>query len=129
MRVESLKKLKNATNPTELERNSHNPQLALRSKSRIVFEEKMRIDQLLNKLCLVKTRSIAKKACDKDLVKINDKIAKSSSNVNAGDIIEYQLYGFQSKFRILEIPLGNVSKNNAAGFYEMLGRKKLEVFF
>ena len=87
----------------------------------------MRIDQLLNKLCLVKSRSIAKKACDKNLVKINDKIAKSSSNVNAGDVIEYQLYGFQNKFRLLEIPQGNVSKNNAAGFYEMLERGKLEI--
>ncbi|HHE38385.1 MAG TPA: RNA-binding protein [Candidatus Cloacimonetes bacterium] len=87
----------------------------------------MRIDQLLNKLCLVKSRSIAKKACDKNLVKINDKIAKSSSNVNAGDVIEYQLYGFQNKFRLLEIPQGNVSKNNAVGFYEMLERGKLEI--
>ena len=88
----------------------------------------MRIDQLLNKLCLVKTRSIAKKACDKNFVKINDKIAKSSSNVNAGDVVEYQLYGFQSKFRIVEIPVGNISKNIAAGFYEVLERNKLEAF-
>jgi len=87
----------------------------------------MRIDQLLNKLCLVKTRSIAKKACDKNLVKINDEIAKSSSNVNTGDIIEYQLYGFQNKIKILEVPAGNVSKNNAAKFYEMLERNKLKL--
>ena len=85
----------------------------------------MRIDQLLKKLCLVKTRSIAKKACDKNLVKINDKIAKASSNVNDGDIIKYQLYGYFNKIKILEIPKGNVSKENAPKFYEILEREKL----
>ncbi len=87
----------------------------------------MRIDQLLNKLCLVKTRSIAKKACDKNLVKINDKIAKASANVNDGDIIEYQLYGYFNKLRITTVPQGNVSKNNASEFYEILEREKLEL--
>ena len=87
----------------------------------------MRVDKLLNKICLVKTRSIAKKACDKKLVKINDKIAKASANVHDGDIIEYQLYGYFNKFRITIVPNGNVSKNNAPEFYEILERKKLEL--
>jgi ribosome-associated heat shock protein Hsp15 len=87
----------------------------------------MRIDQLLNKLCLVKTRSIAKKACDKNLVKINDKIAKASASVHDEDIIEYQLYGYFNKLRITTVPKGNVSKNNAPEFYKILERKKLEI--
>jgi ribosomal 50S subunit-recycling heat shock protein len=87
----------------------------------------MRIDLLLNKLCLVKTRTIAKKACDKDLVKVNDKIAKSSSKISENDVIEYRLYGYNNKIRITEIPKGNVSKNNALNFYEILERKKLEM--
>ena len=87
----------------------------------------MRVDLLLNKLCLVKTRTIAKKACDKDLVKINDKIAKSSSKINDGDEIEYQLYGYNNKIKITEIPKGNVSKNNALNFYEILEREKMEI--
>ena len=49
----------------------------------------MRVDQLLNKLCLVKTRSIAKRACDSNLVKINGKNAKSSSKVSENDVLEY----------------------------------------
>jgi ribosomal 50S subunit-recycling heat shock protein len=87
----------------------------------------MRIDLLLNKLCLVKTRTIAKKACDKNLVKVNDKIAKSSSKINENDEIEYQLYGYYNKIKITEIPKGNVSKNNALNFYEILEREKLEM--
>ena len=87
----------------------------------------MRIDQLLKKLYLIKTRSIAKKACDKNLVKINDNIVKASMNVNDGDIIEYRLYGYFNKLRITNVPRGNVSKNNAPQYYEILGREKLEL--
>lgn len=87
----------------------------------------MRVDKLLNKLCLVKTRSIAKKACDKELVRINGKTAKASSTIVNEDIIEYELYGYLNKIRIIEVPKGNVSKDKAPEFYEILERKKLEL--
>ena len=86
----------------------------------------MRVDQLLNKLCLIKTRSIAKKAADKNLIKINGKIANASSNVLAGDLIEYELYGYYNKLKIVEVPKGNVSKVSAPTFYEFSEREKLE---
>ena len=53
----------------------------------------MRVDQLLNKLCLTKTRSIAKTACDKGLVSINGKTAKASAEVKDGDLVNFRLYG------------------------------------
>lgn len=87
----------------------------------------MRIDQLLNKLCLVKTRSIVKKACDSNLVKINDKIAKASASVNENDIIEIKLYGYNTIVKILTVPKGNVSKVKAPEYYEMLERIKLDL--
>ena len=87
----------------------------------------MRVDQILNKLCLVKTRSIAKKACDKDLVKINGKIAKASANITDGDEIEYSLYGYRNLLKIKEVPQGNVSKVKAPSFYEFIEREKLEL--
>ena len=87
----------------------------------------MRVDQLLNKLCLVKTRSIAKKACDKNLVKINDKNAKASASVSDGDMIEYSLYGYKNLLKIIEVPKGNVSKTNAPKFYEFIEREKLDI--
>jgi ribosome-associated heat shock protein Hsp15 len=85
----------------------------------------MRVDQLLNKLCLVKTRSIAKKACDKNLVLINNKPAKASAKVEAGDVIEYSLYGYKNMLKINEVPKGNVSKSNAPQYYAFLKREKL----
>ncbi len=85
----------------------------------------MRIDQLMKKLMLVKSRSVAKKACELGLVKINDKICKASAEVRDNDIIEYEIYGYKSKVRILEIPKGNVSKKNAAKYYEFISKYKM----
>ena len=87
----------------------------------------MRIDQLLNKLCLIKTRSMAKKACDANLVKINGKLAKSSSNVFENDIIEFNIFGNYFKVNIKEIPKGNVAKNKTTEFYTLLEKYKMEL--
>lgn len=87
----------------------------------------MRVDKLLSKLCLVKTRSIAKNACDKKLIKINGKIAKASAMIVDNDIIDYELYGYFNKIKITEVPKGNVSKAKAPKFYEILERGKLEL--
>ncbi len=87
----------------------------------------MRIDQLLKKLCLIKTRSIAKNACDKNLVKINNKIAKASSTINESDVIEYEIYGYRNVIKIETIPTGNVSKAKAPEFYTIIERTKLDL--
>ena len=87
----------------------------------------MRIDKLLSKLCLIRTRSIAKNACDKKLVKINGKIAKASAMIVDNDIIDYELYGYINKIKIIEVPKGNVSKAKAPEFYEILERGKLQL--
>jgi ribosomal 50S subunit-recycling heat shock protein len=79
----------------------------------------MRIDLLLNKLCLAKTRSIAKNACDKNLVWLNGKHAKASHEVKAGDLIRLDLYGFSHELEIVEVPVGNVAKKDCANFYKL----------
>ena len=85
----------------------------------------MRIDQLLKKLMLIKSRSIAKKACDLGLVKINEKVCKAHSNVFENDIVEYNLYNIKTRVKILKIPKGNVSKKNAHKYYEIISRQSL----
>lgn len=85
----------------------------------------MRIDLLLNKLCLTKTRNIAKTACDKGLVSINGKLAKASATVNAMDVIELKLYGFIHELRVDRLPEGNVAKKDAASYYSLLKREPI----
>lgn len=91
------------------------------------LESGMRVDRILSKLCLIKTRSIAKKACDKNLVKINGKLAKASSEIVAGDMIEYSLSGYRNLLKIKEVPKGNIPKNLATDYYEFLEREKLDL--
>ncbi|MCB5271396.1 MAG: RNA-binding protein [Candidatus Cloacimonetes bacterium] len=86
----------------------------------------MRLDQLLNKLCFTKTRSIAKNACDKGLVSINGKTAKAAQNVLAEDIILLKLYGYAHEIKINSIPTGNVAKKDAGSYFEMLSREPLD---
>lgn len=86
----------------------------------------MRLDLLLNKLCLTKTRSIAKKASDKGLLLVNGKQAKASQEIKAGDLIHMKLYGFAWQFRITAIPTGNVAKKDAGDYYELISREALE---
>jgi ribosomal 50S subunit-recycling heat shock protein len=85
----------------------------------------MRLDLLLNKLCLTKTRSIAKNACDKNLVSIGGKHAKASAIVKAGDVIIFRLYGAEHEIKIISIPTGNVAKKDSTQYYEMLRRDEL----
>ncbi|MFO7660918.1 MAG: S4 domain-containing protein [Candidatus Cloacimonadaceae bacterium] len=86
----------------------------------------MRIDLLLNKICLTKTRSIAKNACDKNLVQINGKTAKASQEVKAGDLIRLDLYGFRHLLEIVEVPVGNVAKKDATKYYKLTEKSPLE---
>ena len=86
----------------------------------------MRIDILLNKLCLVKSRNIAKKACDHNLVFINNHPAKASSEVKDDDLLEYSIYGYKTKLKLTKIPQGNVSKKNSAEYFELISREKIE---
>jgi ribosomal 50S subunit-recycling heat shock protein len=83
----------------------------------------MRVDQLLNKLCLFKTRSMAKRACDLNLVSINGSVAKASAIVQAEDEVRYTAFNWQYTVKIKEVPAGNVSKANASQYYELLKKK------
>jgi len=85
----------------------------------------MRIDVLLDKLCIVKHRSIAKKACDKGLVLLNGSDVKPSKKVHEGDLIKVTLYGFILECEITEIPKGNIGKSEVQNYYKLLVKNKI----
>ena len=47
----------------------------------------MRLDKYLKVSRIIKRRTVAKEACEKGLVEINGKLAKSSSEVKVGDVL------------------------------------------
>ncbi len=86
----------------------------------------MRIDQYLNKICIIKTRNIANKACHKHLILINNQPAKASSKVKENDEISVSLNGYKTVVKVEKIPSGNVSKKSAMEYYQLISRDKME---
>ncbi len=79
----------------------------------------MRIDKFLKNSRLIKRRTVAKEACDKGLVKINDKVAKAGDEVNVGDIIGLTLGSNEIKVRVKDTSEVN-SKALAETLYERI---------
>jgi ribosomal 50S subunit-recycling heat shock protein len=79
----------------------------------------MRLDKFLKVSRIIKRRTVAKEACDKGIVTINGKIAKSSSEVSIGDILEIKFGEKLMKFEIKEIK-EHVLKNDAKEMFEII---------
>jgi len=63
----------------------------------------MRLDKFLKVSRVIKRRPVANEACDSGRVIINGKVAKASSEVKVGDIIEIKFGEKMVKFEVLQI--------------------------
>ncbi|MGL5435068.1 MAG: RNA-binding S4 domain-containing protein [Lachnospiraceae bacterium] len=63
----------------------------------------MRLDKYLKVSRLIKRRTVANEACDAGRVLVNDKPAKASVNVKAGDIIEIHFGTSSVKVEVLNV--------------------------
>ncbi len=63
----------------------------------------MRLDKYLKVSRLIKRRTVANEACDAGRVLINDRPAKASTNVKAGDIITIQFGNKEVKVEVLDV--------------------------
>lgn len=63
----------------------------------------MRLDKFLKVSRIIKRRTIANEACDAGRVSINDKIAKASSDVKEGDIIEVRFGNKSIKVEVINV--------------------------
>lgn len=63
----------------------------------------MRLDKYLKVSRLIKRRTVANEACDAGRVLINDKIAKASTEVKVGDVIEIGFGTKSVKVEVLDI--------------------------
>ncbi len=79
----------------------------------------MRLDKFLKISRIIKRRTIANEACDNGRVSINGKIAKASSEIKEGDIIEIQFGDTPKKFEVLEVK-EIVGKNGSADMYKII---------
>ena len=84
----------------------------------------MRLDKFLKVSRIIKRRSVAKEIADKGRIMINDRPAKSSSNVIVGDKLEI---GFGNKTMVVRI-IETTKKSDAAEMYEILETRQAENF-
>ena len=63
----------------------------------------MRLDKFLKVSRVIKRRPVANEACDSGRVSINGKIAKASTDVKVGDIIEIKFGERFIKFEVMEL--------------------------
>lgn len=79
----------------------------------------MRIDKFLKVSRLIKRRTVAKEASQDDKIFINGKVAKPSSEVKIGDIIEICYFKSRMKVKVLDI-FNSSKKEDALKMYEVL---------
>ncbi|MCR5098297.1 MAG: RNA-binding S4 domain-containing protein [Lachnospiraceae bacterium] len=63
----------------------------------------MRLDKFLKVSRLIKRRTVANEACDSGRVMVNDRVAKASTTVKAGDIIEISFGNKTVRVEVLDI--------------------------
>ena len=79
----------------------------------------MRLDKFLKVSRLIKRRTIANEACDAGRVLVNNKPAKASLNVKAGDMIEIQFGAKAVKVEVLDVQ-ETVKKDEAKELYRYI---------
>ncbi len=78
----------------------------------------MRLDKFLKVSRLIKRRTVANSICESARVFVNNNPAKPSKTIKTGDIITIEFKDSIKKVRIIKVPEGNVSVNEAINLYE-----------
>ena len=87
----------------------------------------MRLDKFLKVSRIIKRRAIAKKIADQGRIMINDKVAKSSSDVRVGDVLTSEFGNKTEKVQVNQL-VETTKKDEAAGMYEILEESYAEDF-
>lgn len=82
-------------------------------------ERNMRLDKYLKVSRLIKRRTVANEACDAGRVLLNDKPARASAQVKAGDKVEIQFGGKSVKVEVLDVK-ETVRKEEAESMFRYL---------
>ena len=79
----------------------------------------MRLDKYLKVSRIIKRRTVANEACDAGRVLLNDKVARASAEVKAGDVITIQFGNKDVKVEVLTVQ-ETVRKEEAKEMFQYL---------
>jgi ribosomal 50S subunit-recycling heat shock protein len=80
----------------------------------------VRVDVYLNRACILKSRSLAKEACERRKVTVNGATVKGSHTVREGDRIRLDLGVRVLELEVVALPVRSVSKRDARDLYRVL---------
>ncbi len=80
----------------------------------------MRLDKFLKVSRLIKRRTVANEISDTGRVYVNGNIAKPAKTLKVGDIIKIEYANKNVVVKVLTIPTGNVSIQQASELYEII---------
>ncbi|MFN3285391.1 MAG: S4 domain-containing protein [bacterium] len=80
----------------------------------------MRLDKFLQASRLVRRRTLADRLCAHHRVRVNDRVAKASTRVRVGDVIEVDFGGRRVVARVVAVP--EEARLREAGLVEVLER-------
>lgn len=84
------------------------------------MENALRVDVLLHRLCLTKSRNEAKSACDAGAVLVDGRAAKASLEVAAGQSVTVRFPRRTLEFAIDQLPPKSTSKKSAREMYRVV---------
>ena len=96
-------------------------------QNEICYNQTMRLDKFLKVSRIIKRRTVAKEIADKGRIMINDKPAKSSSDVRVGDTLVINFGNKTLTVRADDL-VETTKKNDAAGMYTVLKEDYKETF-
>lgn len=80
----------------------------------------MRLDKFLKVSRLIKRRTVANEVSDMGRVLVNGNLAKPAKQLKENDIITIEYANRSVKARVLKVPAGNVSIQQAPELYELI---------
>ncbi len=79
----------------------------------------MRIDKFLKVSRIIKRRTLANEACDREKVTLNGRVAKAGAEVKPGDIVEIRFGEKLTRLKILKVA-EHMKKEETAEMYEII---------
>jgi ribosomal 50S subunit-recycling heat shock protein len=88
----------------------------------------LRVDVLLHRLCITRSRSEAKHACDSGAVSVQGRPAKASEPVTVGETVAVRFPRRLVEFELQEIPPKSTSKQRAREMYRVVRDEPITLF-
>jgi ribosomal 50S subunit-recycling heat shock protein len=85
----------------------------------------MRLDKFLKVSRIIKRRTVAKEVADNERIKVNDRIAKSSTKLEEGDIVTISFGNKLLSIKVLQLR-DSTKKEDAQNMFEIIEEKKIQ---